>query len=580
MKLLDAMRILQQAPKDATHFRAALLCGFTPLHLGTYLGASLQLALPAGQRAQVETAPYGDLAGAIGSLASDAPPSAALVIEWADLDPRLGLRNPGGWGAPAYADILAHVRAKLDLLTAAIGKLPASTALAVSLPTLPLPPVAIVPEAQASVFELELRHAVTAFALELGHRPRTRLINPQALDARSPLAARRDARGELLADFPYAAPHAAALAAQLASLLLPSTPKKGLITDLDDTFWKGIVGEIGVNQVAWDIDNKALAHGLYQQFLAALAAQGVLLAVASKNEAATVEEAFTREDLILTRDKLFPVEAHWNPKSGSISRILREWNIGADAVVFIDDSPHEVAEVREAHPEVECFLFPKNDPQGLVDLLERLRALFGKETISAEDKLRLESLRAASQQREALGGGEISEQFLASAGARIEVSYSKDPADIRPLELINKTNQFNLNGRRVTEAEWQAYLADPARVIQVLSYQDKFGSLGKIGVLSGRLAGNALRVDHWVLSCRAFSRRVEHQALNLLFDQFSLERIEFDWAETPKNSPLRIFFSDLWNAPPVAAEPLAINRREFAERLPALHHEIKGGGAS
>ena len=59
---------------------------------------------------------------------------------------------------------------------------------------------------------------------------------------------------------------------------------KGLITDLDDTLWAGILGEVGVNRVSWDFASRAQSHGLFQQFLASLASTGVLIAAASKND--------------------------------------------------------------------------------------------------------------------------------------------------------------------------------------------------------------------------------------------------------------------------------------------------------
>ena len=49
-------------------------------------------------------------------------------------------------------------------------------------------------------------------------------------------------------------------------------------------------------------------------------------------------------------DQVFPVEVHWNAKSGSVSRILEAWNIAADSVIFVDDSPMELAEVAAVHP--------------------------------------------------------------------------------------------------------------------------------------------------------------------------------------------------------------------------------------
>jgi FkbH-like protein len=87
-------------------------------------------------------------------------------------------------------------------------------------------------------------------------------------------------------------------------------------------------------------------HGLYQQFAASLASAGVLIGVASKNDPVMVEQAFDRSDLHITRGDIFPFEINWSRKSESVQRILDTWNINPDSVVFIDDSPMEVAEVK------------------------------------------------------------------------------------------------------------------------------------------------------------------------------------------------------------------------------------------
>ncbi len=76
-----------------------------------------------------------------------------------------------------------------------------------------------------------------------------------------------------------------------------------------------------------------------------------------------------------------PWKSHWGPKSESVGHILRAWNVGADSIVFIDDSPLELAEVQAAHPGVETLLFPKDQDQAVYDLLWRLRDLFGKTAV-------------------------------------------------------------------------------------------------------------------------------------------------------------------------------------------------------
>ena len=76
--------------------------------------------------------------------------------------------------------------------------------------------------------------------------------------------------------------------------------------------------------------------------------------------------------------------------------------------------------------------------------------------------------------------------------------------DARAFELVNKTNQFNLNGKRLSESEFQTALNRPGAVSLVVSYQDKYGPLGKIAVALGEVAGSVLKLDTWVMSCRAF----------------------------------------------------------------------------
>ncbi len=316
------------------------------------------------------------------------------MLEWADLDPRLGLRQTGGWSPALLPDLLESFDGQAARLQAAVERAADDAPVAVCLPTLPLPPIAFTSGWTFSEFELQLRTRLYALASRLAGRTNVRLVNPQRLDQLSPPAERLDVKSDLLSGFPYRTAHASAVAEMLAALLRPTAPKKGLITDLDDALWRGLLGEAGADGVSWSLDRHSHAHALYQQMLQALADSGVLVAVASKNDPARVEEALRRPDLLLQRDRLFPVEAHWGPKSESVAQILRAWNVGADSVVFIDDSPLELAEVQAAHPGVETLLFPKDQDQAVYDLLWRLRDLFGKTAVRAEDHLRRESLAA------------------------------------------------------------------------------------------------------------------------------------------------------------------------------------------
>ena len=164
-----------------------------------------------------------------------------------------------------------------------------------------------------------------------------------------------------------------------------------------------------------------------------------------------------------------------------------------------------------------------------------------------------------------------SRQFLAQAEATILLDFRSN-GDSRALELVNKTNQFNLNGVRFTDAEWRAQLDAPGAFLLVAGYQDKFGPLGKIAVLQGRLEGYTLLVGTWVMSCRAFARRIEHCCLDSLFRRFPVNEMRFSFAATSKNSPLRQFLADMLGAEPEA--PYALSRERFLEKRPNLYHKV------
>jgi FkbH-like protein len=328
--------------------------------------------------------------------------------------------------------------------------------------------------------------------------------------------------------------------------------------------WRGILGEVGIDAISWDLDHQSQMHAVYQRLLGALSTEGVLIGVASKNEPSLVQKVFGRKDLALSANAIFPIEVSWGPKSESVARILKTWNVGPDSVVFVDDSALELAEVKASHPEVECIQFPTKDSVAIYDLMFQLRDLFGKSTILPEDTIRAGSIRrshAAMEVHETARA--VPTNFLEQIEADMSFSFSKSPLDPRALELVNKTNQFNLNGKRYTEASWHNYFLDPASFLMMVSYKDKFGPLGKIAVIAGRRT-RKLNVDIWVMSCRAFSRRIEHRCLEELFAKFDVDEIELDYLQTNRNSPLTEFLTEIRGAVP--SPNCTISKRDLAAR--------------
>src|ERR1700676_4729030 len=116
VKLIEALEVLQRPVKDnAPQLKIFLAVGFMPLHLQTFLAAELRALFPE-ERIDIETGVFGDLCGSVERLKSFEMASIAVVVEWSDLDPRLGVRSLGGWRPEHLADIVDSAARTKDRL--------------------------------------------------------------------------------------------------------------------------------------------------------------------------------------------------------------------------------------------------------------------------------------------------------------------------------------------------------------------------------------------------------------------------------------------------------------------------------
>lgn len=576
LTLGQALKLIQHRELTAPQRLLFLACGFQPLHLLTFLKAYYTTRFP-NQAIEVQTGLYEDLEGTLATAAVSRALATVVVLEWSDLDSRLGLRSSGGWGPSAEHDILQNCRERLDRMLPVLETLASSMPVVLVAPTLPIPLLGHTPGWQMSSVELDLQALGAAFLGHAGRIRGVRVLHLACLADLSPSSARFDAALELATGHPYTIDHSSVLAGEVIRLLAPPDPMKGLITDLDETLWSGIVGEVGPQNVSWSLGQHAQVHGLYQQQLRQFSEMGVLLAIASKNESPVVEEALKRKDLYVPGDAFFPIRADWSPKSGAVREILRTWNIAADSVVFVDDSTMELDEVQSAFPSMTCLHFPAGSPAGVLSLLARLRDLFGRPVVQREDALRLASIRANAQRDEVASlsaGGE----FIRGLQGTVTFDARKDRENRRTLELVNKTNQFNLNGVRVAEGDWLLHLDDPACLVLAVSYEDRFGPLGVISVVSGTQRADRLDVLTWVLSCRAFSRKIELQTLDYLFRLTGAGRIVLAFKSTERNEPLRKFLQEL-GLPVESGGDLVLTKDQFARAGLDLPHRVQSLGS-
>jgi hypothetical protein len=162
MKPIEALEILRRAPNpDAQPLCISLACGFMPDCFRTFLAAHLRELFPE-HRVTVEVGLYGDCLGNLERMRSRPWDAGAVVLEWSDFDPRLGIRGPSGWEAGSLPDILETAGARAARLHEAIARAAEDIPLAVCLPTLPLPPVSYHPGRHLGEFELQLRDRLRA----------------------------------------------------------------------------------------------------------------------------------------------------------------------------------------------------------------------------------------------------------------------------------------------------------------------------------------------------------------------------------------------------------------------------------
>jgi len=231
----------------------------------------------------------------------------------------------------------------------------------------------------------------------------------------------------------------------------------------------------------------------------------------------------------------------------------------------------ELAEVSEKYPGVECLRFPSDDPAAILTLLAHLRSRFGKNEVLAEDRLRLNSIRASAAPRRESTAADPTD-FLARIEA--EVTLEAAGSDRRAFELVNKTNQFNLNGVRYTEAEWELSSRRPGAFLATVSYADRFGPLGRIAVLGGYRTSDLCYVDIWVMSCRAFSRQIEFQSIRQLFAKTGAPEIRFRFIPTDRNGPLQSFFAQFFPRGTPGEGELHLRFEDFERSCPTLFHQV------
>jgi FkbH-like protein len=339
---------------------------------------------------------------------------------------------------------------------------------------------------------------------------------------------------------PFSEAGTSLLGEYLASALRAVTvgPKKVLVLDLDNTLWGGVVGETGPLGITLGESPDGEAFRAFQKYVKGLAERGVLLAVCSKNNPDDAREPFEKNpDTVLKLDDFATFEASWDPKPVAIRRIAETLRLGLDSFVFFDDNPAEREHVMQMLPDVEVVNVPE-DPSAYVRVLEA-GLWFEAVEVTGADRERAEQYAVERQRRDAEQSFASVDDYLASLEMVGDVR-DVDEADMqRVVQLLGKTNQFNLTTRRHTAEAVRAMLNKPNAVGITLRVSDKFGDHGLVSLILAVPGGDgALKIDTWLMSCRVISRTAEAYMFGALLArarQLGYKRLLGEYIPTNKN---------------------------------------------
>jgi FkbH-like protein len=229
----------------------------------------------------------------------------------------------------------------------------------------------------------------------------------------------------------------------------------------------------------------------------------------------------------------------WQPKSQSVLEIVEAFNVGADTVAVIDDSPFERAEIAERCPGVRVYA----DEQALeLPDLPEFRPAISEE--SARRRLSYKTEEAREITRASFA--DDYESFLRSCAIVAEVARPAEDNLARVHELVQRTNQLNFSGRRYTIDELRGLLAREDVLPLAVKCRDRFGDYGLVGFILVDLDRSC--ITDLAFSCRVQAKGVERAVLSHLMARLSkngAQQLNALFKPSAKNGPARAILGDV-----------------------------------
>jgi FkbH-like protein len=281
---------------------------------------------------------------------------------------------------------------------------------------------------------------------------------------------------------------------------------KCIVVDLDNTLWGGVLTDDGIENIEISNDYPGNKWNLFQKVLKTYQEKGIILAICSKNDKELVLKALEANKNYLKKEDFIVIQANWNPKSQNINEISKILNISVEHILFIDDNSIEREEVRQNLPKCNILEIKNIDPLHYINQLLICPLSINNNVLESDLQKHKQYTLQTEYENQKSSIGNLND-FYFSLNTFITFKYIDDTSFKRSLQLILKTNQFNLNKYIFNEEEFGNYLNNNIGII--LEYTDKFTNFDQVGVILLKETDNEIIIDNIILSCRVFNRDFE-----------------------------------------------------------------------
>jgi FkbH-like protein len=321
--------------------------------------------------------------------------------------------------------------------------------------------------------------------------------------------------------------------------------KKVIILDCDNTLWKGVLGEDGIDGVECNLNSNGIIHFNFQKFLKERKEEGFLLCLCSKNNEADVHDIFVQKSMPLKWDDFIIKKINWKDKFENIIAIKTELNLGLDSCIFIDDSDFEINSVKTVLNELTVFKFSSNYDD-FVDLVQNLS--FRKKIISEEDKEKTKQYQEEFLRKNEMLASATFEDYIEKLQIKLDLRVNDINDFERLSQLTEKTNQFNFNKKHFSVQNLHDFIYAGKGIIYSLRVSDKYGDYGTTGIVLVTIDQANAIIENFIMSCRILGRRIENNFLTAVVNDLHSKKIKIDaikFNETAKNKPAKDFLQNL-----------------------------------